>query len=100
VAGRGPLPKDPSLRRHRGGDGLARRQVMLPAGGRVGDPPVWPLEGKREGELDVWRRLWATPQAAAWEGCGFDHELAMLARLVAAADQPYLNVRQMTALYA
>lgn len=58
----GPAPTDPALRRRRNASG---GKTLLPAGGRVGDPPAWPIASR--GVPEVWADLWALPQAAAWE---------------------------------
>lgn len=43
----------------------------LPAEGRQGRAPRWPLPGRmRAGEQEAWRELWKTPQAVAWERMG------------------------------
>lgn len=45
--------------------------VILPAEGRQGDPPKWPLPGTVGlAERDLWITLWATPQAVMWERLG------------------------------
>jgi hypothetical protein len=45
----------------------------LPAEGRKGPPPKWPSGHKpSDAERKAWRRLWALPQAVAWQdmpGC-------------------------------
>lgn len=58
----GPAPSDPSTRRRRN---AAVGKTVLPAGGRVGAVPEWPIAGRAC--PDVWVELWAMPQAAAWE---------------------------------
>ena len=58
----GPAPKDPSSRRRRN---AAVGKTMLPAGGRVGDVPDWPIV--EVDEPSVWAILWRLPQASAWE---------------------------------
>lgn len=60
----GPAPKHPSQRR-RTNSGPA--MLQLPASGRPGDPPEWPLSRPRAAELKVWAELWALPQAVMWE---------------------------------
>ena len=37
-----------------------------PAEGFSGEVPEFPLPGALGRELEVWRELWSTPQAAAW----------------------------------
>lgn len=60
-------PGDPSaLKRQRDG----KEWTKLPATGRLGEPPEWPLavkpEPNEEEELK-WRELWTLPQALIWE---------------------------------
>ena len=73
----GPAPKDPAARRRRN---VAVGKTVLPAGGRVGVPPVWPI-GSRS-QPDVWADLWSTPQAAAWEKLGWTRVVARYAVLL------------------
>lgn len=72
----GPAPKDPASRRRRN---AAVGKTLLPAGGREGDAPVWPLSS---GEPDVWAELWASPQASAWERFGWTRVVARYALLL------------------
>lgn len=82
----GPAPKfDPARRNARVGP------VLLPAEGRKGDPPEWPLPYEPSlAELAVWNDLWRTPQAAAWErmGVGVRLEVARYAGLLVRAGLP------------
>lgn len=73
----GPAPKDPANRRRRN---AAVGKTLLPAGGRQGDAPVWPIANRSE--PDVWAELWATPQATAWEAQGWTRVVARYALLV------------------
>ena len=45
--------------------GLAGKEdfVTLPAAGRDGPTPEWPLELMSKPEIELWGRLWRTPQA-------------------------------------
>jgi hypothetical protein len=62
--------------------------VKLPAGGRKGEPPAWPLPGGMDGfEEQAWRELWATPQAAAWEAHGWSRVVARYCRVLVEAEQ-------------
>lgn len=59
--------------------------TSLPAGGRKGKPPEWPLalhrdEEVHEREQALWVELWATPQAVAWERDRSTREVAMYVR--------------------
>ena len=72
-------PKMDPARGHRG-----RGVVSLPAEGRKGDPPAWPLMGSAtEPEASYWAALWATPQAVMWErmGAAITYEVARYCRL-------------------
>jgi hypothetical protein len=86
----GPAPKPASERRRRN---AAPGTVRLPAEGRNGEPPAWPLRfmedaEQAEREAGVWAELWATPQAVAWErlGAGTVRTVARYVRLLAVAE--------------
>jgi hypothetical protein len=74
-------------------DAPARRNtrvgpVKLPAEGRSGPTPVWPLVGDPiEAEAEVWAQLWATPQAVAWERLGWTRTVGRYCRLLVAAEE-------------
>lgn len=77
-----PPAFDPVRRNARNGP------VVLPAGGRQGDPPGWPLStDASEAERDAWWQLWRTPQAAAWEQLGWTRTVARYCRIMVAAEQ-------------
>jgi hypothetical protein len=80
----GPPPKPAHQRRR---TNAAPALTWLPAEGRQGESPVWPLPRPRKRELELWGRLWATPQAVAWERQGIDLVIARFARLLAAAER-------------
>lgn len=62
--------------------------VMLPAGGRAGDPPVWPLPGRiSPAEREAWAQLWRTPQAVAWEQLGWTRTVARYCRVMVEAEK-------------
>ncbi|MBT2213468.1 hypothetical protein [Actinomadura sp. NEAU-AAG7] len=64
-----------------------RGPVTLPAEGRVGDPPPWPLDGKpTRREAAAWRALWALPQAVAWERFGWTRGIARYCRHMVRAE--------------
>lgn len=73
----GPPPKDPGQRRRRN---AAPELVALPAEGRSGPVPTWPLSRATKSEAALWRELWATPQAAAWEQLGWTRIVARYVR--------------------
>jgi hypothetical protein len=73
----GPPPAPEASRRRRNHTPAAR---LLPAAGRPGPPPPWPLQVgvDHPPEAQLWAELWASPQAVAWADMG-----AGLARVVA-----------------
>lgn len=59
--------------------------TSLPASGRKGPPPAWPLAAHRDEavstrERALWAELWRTPQAVAWERDRSAREVAMYVR--------------------
>jgi hypothetical protein len=80
----GPAPDPNALRRERD----SGEWVTLPAEGRAGDPPDWPLPGGSERELVVWADLWSRPQAVEWERQRQEMDVAFYARHFAEAEQP------------
>lgn len=84
MAGVGPAP-NPNARRRNARPAFRR----LPAAGRQGDPPAWPLGGRQSKlELTLWMQLWASPQATAWEELGWVRTVARYARITIAAERP------------
>lgn len=97
----GPPPDPNALRRDRKED--KQGWTLLPASGREGDAPAWPLAAlsydgasddaalaateRQERELDIWARVWATPQAVVWERLGWMLEVALYVRLVVSAER-------------
>lgn len=81
------MPNPPKLDPQRGARG--RGPTVLPAEGRKGKPPAWPLSGVwKEDEQDAWTQLWATPQATAWERMGWTRTVARYCRVMVAAEDP------------
>lgn len=79
-------PADPNaLRRDRPSDG---EWLVLPAEGRRGPLPEFPLPSATDRELDVWAGLWRKPQAVLWERNGQDLEVALHVRTFVEAEQP------------
>ena len=76
-------PPNPNARRRN-----ARTTVSLPASGRDGDVPEWPLQDPSVAELALWTDLWRTPQAVMWEKLGWVRVVARYVRLVIAAEDP------------
>ncbi|MCO6011426.1 hypothetical protein NE236_41400 [Actinoallomurus purpureus] len=82
----GPPPDPNALRRDRASDKAG--WITLPAEGRTGEPPVWPLTEPTRREEDLWDDLWARPQAVMWEKLGQEYEVAMCVRMLARAEAP------------
>jgi hypothetical protein len=80
----GPPPDPNALRRERD----KGEWVMLPATGRPGDAPVWPLRGHSEREALLWGDLWRKPQALMWERNGLELEVALYVRNLAIVELP------------
>lgn len=79
----GPAPDPNALRRDRDGADW----LTLPAEGRDGDPPAWPLPRPSKRDLELWRDLWARPQAVMWEANGQGLEVAMYVRSLRDAEK-------------
>lgn len=78
----GPAPDPEALRRERDeGD-----WIDLPAEGRRGRAPAWPLTQATARERKLWTREWKRPQAVMWERNGQEVEVALYVRAVAAAE--------------
>jgi hypothetical protein len=80
----GPL-QDPNARRRSRND---PRMVRLPADGRQGEPPAWPLNRLSEAESEVWRQLWATPMAVVWDRQVWLRMVARYTRILVACEEP------------
>ena len=88
----GPAPDPDALRRERdGGDWMT-----LPAAGRAGEAPEWPLAGQTEREAELWAREWRRPQAVMWERFGQELEVALYVRSVADAESREASVAART----
>ena len=61
--------------------------VALPAGGRQGPAPAWPLTVATAAEKRAWQQLWATPHAVAWERLEWTRTVARYCRVMVAAEQ-------------
>ncbi|MFD7429041.1 hypothetical protein ACFV6Z_18640 [Streptomyces sp. NPDC059818] len=73
----------------------------LPAEGRAGDPPEWPLTSPADRELDLWDDLWAKPQAVVWEDMDQALEVALFVRTLAEAERAdaRVDVKKMVRSY-
>lgn len=72
----GPAPKDPK-----------NKFMKLPAEGRKGRAPKFPLGEQTASEALVWKELWTTPQAVAWERLRYVRVVARFTRLVVRAEE-------------
>lgn len=85
----GPPPKDPDQRRRRN---ATPDQVILPADGRPGPAPTWPLaEIAEPAESALWVELWQKPQAFMWEQQHIERTVARYVRYVLAAEMSPLS---------
>lgn len=84
-AASGPAPDPKALRRDRPSDG---GWITLPAAGRIGDPPLWPLDGPADREAHFWAYFWRMPQATEWERLAMDVEVATYVRRFVEAERP------------
>lgn len=76
-------PKNPNaLRRDRDRD----EWVTLPAEGRAGLPPAWPLPEPSFRELELWDDAWAMPQAVMWGAQRQFVEVAIYVRHLASVE--------------
>lgn len=90
----GPPPDPTALRRERDEGAW----TVLPAEGRAGDPPRWPLLGQVDREAELWADLWRRPQALMWERHQLDYEVALYVRNLAMAELPGSPVNLSTLL--
>lgn len=89
-AASGPPPDPNSLRQSRAAN--AAGWTTLPAEGRQGEPPEWPLVEQTDREAVLWMDLWSRPQAVAWEALDQRYEVAMFVRKLAEAELPKASV--------
>lgn len=82
----GPAPT--STERSHKAKSDAQGWVTLPADGRDGPLPAFPLATPSDREYDLWERLWETPQAVMWEQLRQEFEVASYVRLLARAEKP------------
>lgn len=83
MAGSGP-PPNPQSRKQTGQQ--AHTWTDLPAEGRKGKTPLWPLGEMNAREVDIWGAIWKTPHAVMWEQLGWQHDVAMYVRMLAVAE--------------
>jgi len=58
----------------------------LPAAGRQGPPPPWPLSTPDVPTELLWGELWSSPQAVVWDELGWTRVVARYAKLVIEAE--------------
>ena len=78
----GPAPDPDALRRERDGESW----TTLPAEGRKGRVPKWPLARASKRENEIWRGEWKRPQAVVWQRNGQELEVALYVRSLVAAE--------------
>ena len=81
----GPPPKPADQRRRR--NAPLATTVKLPAEGRQGSPPKWPLDGVTAAEKAAWKWLWSLPQAVAWERLGLVRTVGRYTRALVKAER-------------
>jgi hypothetical protein len=74
-------PPDPNS-----GRGEKRAWTDLPASGRSGDAPDWPLTEPTPRERVLWARWWRKPEALIWERDGSEDYVALTVRMFAEAE--------------
>jgi hypothetical protein len=84
MPGMGPAPKHPSQRRR---TNPTVAQTQLPAEGRAGATPDWPLGSASADEDAIWAEMWRSPQSVAWERLGWTRSVARYCRALATAEQ-------------
>ena len=80
----GPPPIPSELRRRRN---ASPGFEQLPAEGRTGDYPVWPLGARTKEEAALWRKLWRLPQAVKWEELQCEDLVALYVRAFTRASE-------------
>jgi hypothetical protein len=88
----GPAPDPQALRRER--DGVD--WITLPADGRKGRAPKWPLSKQTAREKSLWAPEWKRPQAVMWERNGQEIEVALYVRSLAEAERDEATVAART----
>jgi hypothetical protein len=80
----GPAPDSNALRRDRKDDA---GWTTLPASGREGKTPSWPLTEVTARETQLWVDFWKRPQAILWERNQQELEVALLVRRLVEAEE-------------
>jgi hypothetical protein len=99
-AASGPPPDPNALRRNRPSDQAG--WTTLPAEGRQGPVPDWPLVSPADRELDLWEKVWSLPQAVMWEAMGQQDEVAMYVRCFVEAERidGRIDIKKLARQYA
>lgn len=82
-------PQEPNALRHDRSNVPSEKDgwITLPAEGRDGDTPHWPLADQTTREAAVWANLWQSPQAVAWEANHSEWEVAFFVRRLVQAEK-------------
>lgn len=90
----GPAPDRLAIRNGRAGADWIR----LPAAGRTGETPDFPLPRPTKRERALWAIEWARPQALMWEANGQELEVALYVRTIRESELPGAKVALRTLL--
>ncbi len=82
----GSAPDPMSLRQDRAS--VKAAWTTLPAEGRKGAPPRWPLYGQSEREVEMWASFWTKPQAVLWERDHLVEPVALFVRQFCEGELP------------
>jgi hypothetical protein len=82
----GPARDPNALRRDRPGD--KDGWTTLPAEGRTGEPPGWPLDQQSGREAELWASFWRKPVATIWERDSIVEVVALFVRQFAEGEVP------------
>jgi hypothetical protein len=82
----GPAPDPNAARRDRKDD--VSGWTILPATGRPGPAPAWPLLDMSPREATLWGSFWAKPQAVIWERDNLVEFVALFVRQFAEGEIP------------
>ena len=88
----GPPPDPDSLTQTDG------EWTVLPASGREGDAPAWPLVEPTTRELELWADEWTRPQAVMWERERQEIGVAMYVRVLVEAEKAEAKTNTRTLL--
>ena len=80
-----PLPKHPDQRRRRN---ATVPMNQLPAEGRKGRSPTWPISAATPAEVAAWRGVWKLPQACVWEAQHLERIVARYVRRLVESEEP------------